>query len=384
MSMIRNQVLAVAVSIGLPLTLFSYTWPAKPVDALTADLSAFVSSEARTNDAVRGEFEALAKMLEGASGLAWMEPCFRTGEALLARSEGGELSDPVRRAGLFLLDYPVHVDNIGSNGCTAAERGVFESTMCAELAKARRRVIDEARAAKVPEGSLRIWRIYNMGFVLKGPRHTVLIDITYLPPYSNIPASDYADLADLADVLFVTHPHQDHCTFGLFRAMEERQKPVVVPCARLKCATGRVFADDSLAPREVAGVQVRNFLGDQGPNIPCNVYHLTIDGVTVVHNGDNYDRKKEAMLAKCPPADAIIGSTWNGIRLLVGHAAEAPGFDRNHAVVIPAHENEITHTVCHRESYCELYTDGARFGDREYPWPRIRPIHWGESLTVTR
>jgi predicted cupin superfamily sugar epimerase len=112
------------------------------------------------------------------------------------------------------------------------------------------------------------------------------------------------------------------------------------------------------------------------------VYLIEIDGVRVVHSGDNSDVAKESMLAKCPPADVIIASTWNHVHKTVGHCAAAPGFDRTKAVLIPTHENEITHVVSRRESYWEMFERKDRLGDRTFPWPCVRPLGYGECVVV--
>jgi hypothetical protein len=38
------------------------------------------------------------------------------------------------------------------------------------------------------------------------------------------------------------------------------------------------------------------------------------------------------------------------------------------------------HTVPHRESYQEMYERAERLGDRSFPWPRVCPIGFGESV----
>ena len=129
---------------------------------------------------------------------------------------------------------------------------------------------------------------------------------------------------------------------------------------------------------------MRNFLGNQGKDVPCNVYLIDIDGVLVAHNGDNSVMDKERMLSKCPPADVIIASTWNNVQGMVNCCAGAPGFDRTKSVLLPSHENELGHGVDHRESYHEMYTRKDRLGNREFPWPRVHPLGYGESFLFTK
>ena len=114
----------------------------------------------------------------------------------------------------------------------------------------------------------------------------------------------------------------------------------------------------------------------------CNDSLLMKSERRVAHNGDNSDIDKEKMLAKCPPADVIIASTWNRVRAMVGACAAAPGFDRSKAVLIPSHENEITHGVSNRESSWEMYERKDRPGGKSFPWPQVRRLGYGESIVV--
>jgi hypothetical protein len=51
----------------------------------------------------------------------------------------------------------------------------------------------------------------------------------------------------------------------------------------------------------------------------------------------------------------------------------------------PLHvDNELMHTVPHRESYREMYTSPARLGCPNFAWPRVFPLAFGESFTFLR
>ena len=60
------------------------------------------------------------------------------------------------------------------------------------------------------------------------------------------------------------------------------------------------------------------------------------------------------------------------------------GFDRTKSVLLPSHENELGHSVDHRESYREMFTRKDRLGNREFPWPRVHPLGYGESFLFTK
>ena len=408
------NVLRIAALAAVVVFASAFDWKPKPTAELKADLVAYANSIGETE---------LAEAVNGASATAkWMRAAIRRGAELLKASEGGDFNDKNREHGLRIIDYPLHLDNYDLKNSSPEDRQAFKEVIREYCAGARERVFAEVAAAKVPDGSLRLWRIYNMGYIIKGSKHTVAIDITARPkfydvvegrfmPDTNVVVwceADWKRLANLADMIFVTHPHGDHYDRAGIAAFVEAKKPVVVPCDLVAYTANRSakegpdgkyvaekkilttapccvkLTEDHLEPVDVGGVKVRNFLGNQGKDVPCNVYLIDIDGVLVAHNGDNSVMDKERMLSKCPPADVIIASTWNNVQGMVNCCAGAPGFDRTKSVLLPSHENELGHGVDHRESYHEMYTRKDRLGNREFPWPRVHPLGYGESFLFTK
>ena len=408
------KVLRLAALAAVVVFASAFDWKPKTTAKLKADLVAYANSVGETE---------LANAVKDASGTAeWMRASLKRGSELLKASEGGDFNDKNREHGLRIIDYPLHLDNYDQERSSAEDKKAFNEVVRDYCVSARERVFSEVAAATIPEGSLRLWRIYNMGYIIKGPKHTVAIDITARPELYTASGkyfvkdtntviwckADWKRLAELADMIFVTHPHGDHYNRAGIEAFVEANKPVVVPCDLVAYATNRPpkkgpdgkyvvekeilttapccvkLTEDHLEPVDVGGVKVRNFLGNQGVNVPCNVYLIDIDGVLVADNGDNYDMDKERMLSKCPPADVIIASTWNNVQGMVNCCAGAPGFDRTKSVLLPSHENELGHSVDHRESYREMYTRADRLGNREFPWPRVHPLGYGESFLFTK
>lgn len=404
------NVLRIAALAAVVVFASAFDWKPKPTAELKADLVAYANSIGETE---------LAEAVNGASATAeWMRAAIKRGSELLKASEGGDFNDKSREHGLRIIDYPLHLDNYDLENSSPEDRLAFKEVVRDYCVSARDRVFSEVAAAKIPDGSLRLWRIYNMGYIIKGPTHTVAIDITNRPLFYGMPDKPYAvdtehavwgkedcnRLAGLADMIFVTHPHGDHYFRDCIEAFIAAGKPVVLPCelveyvpamekkGRWWVATNSFttasccvkLTKDNAEPVDVKGVKVRNFRGNQGENVPCNVYLIDIDGVLVADNGDNYDMDKERMLSKCPPADVIIASTWNNVQGMVNCCAGAPGFDRTKSVLLPSHENELGHGVDHRESYREMYTRKDRLGNREFPWPRVHPLGYGESFLFTK
>ena len=140
-----------------------------------------------------------------------------------------------------------------------------------------------------------------------------------------------------------------------------------------------VLASDHADGLEIGGVRFWNFMGAQD-SVPCNTYLMDIDGVRVADNGDNSRKEREWNLTKCPPADIIVSSTWSFVTNIVRACQATPGFRNDRAIFLPSHENEIMHSVPHRESYRELYESHVRLGCPDFRFPRTFPLAWGESV----
>ena len=426
----RNASLLTIVSLILvPFVAQAFSWKAKTAGEEKVALIEFLNG---TQVAKEQTAALVARLVAQSNTTDWMQSAIDFGSELLRQTEGQTAVDPLRRLALETIDYPLHVDNYGPR-IVPAEMTAFNDMVIRYAREAKDRVLREVREAQVPEGELWIWRIYNMAFVLKGPRHTVAIDFTNRPeliakPYSELlkdfnsaiksgkgpktldfhagapqvwSETDWQAFADVVDIAFVTHPHGDHTSEPFLREMMHLKKPLVLPGDILCRAqvggkpqvnwvpfttreTCHKLTLDHSEPIDIGGISIRNFLGNQGKGVPCNVYLLEIDGVRIVDNGDNYARDKEKMLENAPPADVIIASTWNQVNHILGCVQKAEGFNPQTAAFLPAHENELGHSVNHRESYHEMYTDPNRLGNSVFPLERTFPLGWGECFKFRR
>lgn len=368
----------------LPFAGLALDWPSKTTAELKADCVRF----ARENG-----FAGFADRIASESNTTnWIGETICFCENRFNLSAGKDHTDPERRRTFWLLDYPLHVDNYAPT-TSKDEIAAYQSAVIAYLRRSIARVLREVKAAKVSPGSLQVWHIYNMAYVLKGARKTVLVDFTPHPFFGrNTPwtEADWQAFAELGDLLVITHPHGDHTSFPLMRRMRALGKTLVLPCKMRDRTTGENYvADDKVIvldrdhaePLSIDGVKFWNFMGNQGKGVPCNTYLIEIDGVRVVDNGDNSLKEREWNLVKCPPADIIISSTWSRVTNIVAACKATPGFKKDRAVFLPSHENELMHTVDHRESYREMYEDKRRLGCPGFEWPHVKPLAWGESLT---
>ena len=356
----------------------------------TAELKAECVRYARENG-----FADFADELEAQDDLTtWIDGTIRFCEGRLKACEDVSAFDCGRQRVLRLLDYPLHVDNCFPQ-MPKDEARAYERAAVDYVRRAVRRVLEEVKSTAVAQGSLRAWHVYNMAYVLKGPQHTVLIDFTPYPHFEGCETwtdADWQAFAEIGDVLAVTHPHRDHTSYPLMERMRTLGKPLVLPCAMTNRLTGvryeagddvHVLSSDHAEPVDIGGVKFWNFMGFQG-GVPCNTYLIEIDDVRVADNGDNSPKEREWNLVKCPPADVIISSSWSLVTNIVSACAATPGFNRDTAVFLPSHENELMHSVPHRESYQRLYGRTDRLGCPGFIWPRTAALAFGESTVFNR
>lgn len=79
------------------------------------------------------------------------------------------------------------------------------------------KLVAEIPATKVEQGSIAIWHLYNMGYVVKTPSHCFAVDLKH---------PDAAKLVPFIEFLMVTHHHGDHYTDAMNKAMAAAGKKV--------------------------------------------------------------------------------------------------------------------------------------------------------------
>ena len=254
------------------------------------------------------------------------------------------------------------------------------------------KVIKELEETTVQEG-VRIWKIYNMGFIARTKTVTLAFDLV-----SGITSGsqDFAMNPDeidrivrQCDALLITHYHQDHAEKSIAERFIESGLPVLAP--------EQVWANDPvhskiLHPDRTADktqkLKLKNntldivvYPGHQWRSIDNNVYLVkTPEGITLAHTGDqinegdfmiDYDWIDE--VAKNHHVDVLMPIAWTMdiFRIVKGFNPE---------LVLPGHELELGHTVWDRLPY---------WGDDEYlklnylelkasKYPVVVMI-WGES-----
>lgn len=79
------------------------------------------------------------------------------------------------------------------------------------------KVLDEVKSESVVSGEVKLWLVYNMGYVVKTPTHCFCIDLHHRRAKELVPYLEFA---------LVTHNHQDHYTFDFLASMDKANKKV--------------------------------------------------------------------------------------------------------------------------------------------------------------
>ena len=206
---------------------------------------------------------------------------------------------------------------------------------------------------------VRVYKIYNEAFVVRTKSVTIAFDISRCRCRGHkdpiIPTELAQKIVAKCDVMFLTHKHGDHVDSYIADLFIAAGKPVV--------ATPNILVDkEGVTHRRIDGevekfdltllngkkLKVNIFPGFQG-KLLNNVYVVTTpENYTVCHTGDMSGKSNFKWLAnvkdKAPKIDALIVNCWTGrIDKVI------PYFDPRY--VITGHENEMGHSIDHREAF---------------------------------
>lgn len=304
----------------------------------------------------------------------WIERSLGWANGIFDRFPPSVVEHPVRRAALIRLDDVLHIES-------APRKQLVQQFYRARIEKAVR----EIEAARVPAG-MRIWKLYNHGFFVRTPSVSLAFDIvsgTREPGFA-VDESLLERLAGQSDVLFISHRHGDHASTAAARLFIARNKPVLAPPG--------LWQDQELAAKltylkrsaaEVHSVPIRDggqtlkvvaYPGHQGEPVVNNVYLVTTpEGLTLVHTGDQSGAEGPgsdfdwiAQIGRDHQVDVLMPNCWTTDIKRVARGV-------NPKLILTGHENEMGHTVDHREDYTQTYN--RLFGTR-YPFIVMA---WGEA-----
>jgi len=241
------------------------------------------------------------------------------------------------------------------------------------------KVAGELQQNKPTGREIRVFRFYNHGFVVQTQQVTIAIDLIRggRPNEPFINESLMRSIVEQCDILFITHAHGDHTDLSVINMFAEQGKDVILPEPVLKEMNPplRVMRGDDMIT-ETIHLQTKNlslpvsvFPGSQG-NILNNVYMITLpDGQTIMHTGDQDFSEDLAAKAGACNIDILFVQCWM-LPMDKFVAGVKP------ALVITGHENEMLHTIDHREAYWLTF---RRISEITAPYVIMA---WGESYNI--
>jgi L-ascorbate metabolism protein UlaG (beta-lactamase superfamily) len=304
----------------------------------------------------------------------WIHRSLQWANDILNEYAPDVLEHPVRRAALIRLDDVLHIES-------APRKPLVQAFYRARIEQAVR----EIETTRVTSG-MRIWKLYNHGFLVRTPSVSFAFDIvpgTGEPGFA-VERQVLERLADQADALFLSHLHGDHANQGVVRLFLDRRKPVIAPESLWfgqEIAAPLTYLKRSATTVHIVPIQngqrtlhVVAYPGHQGETVTNNVHLVTTpEDFTVVHTGDQSGPEGPgsdfgwiAQVGAQHHVDVLLPNCWT---TNIGRVARGV----NPELILTGHENEMSHTVDHREDYTQTYNH--LFGSR-YPFIAMA---WGES-----
>ena len=358
------------ILLGFGMHAAAFDWKAQSNEALRNDMFCFVEDfRDRTSDPVLSSaldaFLKAQKNKAQSSPYQWIFDTHAFVDEMLEKyptekSEGGRCSFE-RKSLLLLRDYPMHADNKPADAPKDLKDAYVNSVrnLYADAEKDALGWLSNGRRSS----RLEIFKTYNMGFLFRSAGKVAAVDVQWSGSKDQM-----KEFASMIDVFFLTHPHEDHYTKELLEEVLNAGKTLVLPCDLLPEYVGDnkiIVGEDVVNPVSLGRISFVSRMGNQGKDVPCNVYVLSLGKWNIVHNGDNAVDEAECFLSRTK-VDVFVGACWNGIKDTMNHIKANPS--NAGCLYLSSHENEWEHTVDHRESYEELFRRDDRLGDEDYTY----------------
>ncbi|MDP4284338.1 MAG: MBL fold metallo-hydrolase [Bacteroidota bacterium] len=253
-------------------------------------------------------------------------------------------------------------------------------------------VIQELEQTKVEKG-VRIWKIYNMGFIARTKTVTLAFDLvsgsTSESPDFSMNQDEMDRIVRQCDALLISHRHEDHADIQMAQKFVDLDLPVLT--------TEETWSNEPIhskiihperSAEKLQHLKLKNytldlyvFPGHQLTSAINNVYLVkTPEGITLAHDGDQINEGNFMMdwdwidqVHKNQQVDVLMTNAWTTDIFRV-----VRGF--NPELVLPGHEIELGHTVWDRLPYWGddkyLGLNYAELKKSKYP---VVAMIWGES-----
>jgi L-ascorbate metabolism protein UlaG (beta-lactamase superfamily) len=186
---------------------------------------------------------------------------------------------------------------------------------------------------------MRIWLMYNHGFIVKTPSATFAFDLVHGYPQWDYRIPD--SILEQIQVLFISHRHGDHRNLELIKTVKDFGGEVVMPIEDKPGDFGTIY----LSPDQeltIAGLQVKAYDGLH-ELIPLRIYQVvTPEGLTIMHTGDN---QTSETLPSGVKVDILLLNAWvNESGFDTPVAGMRNSIDKlGPRLTIPGHIQELSH-----------------------------------------
>lgn len=254
-----------------------------------------------------------------------------------------------RKAALYLMDAVLHDTRMdGSPVITQFIEGRYEA------------ILEDMK--KPLKKGLKIYKLYNDGFVVKSKSVTVAWDIVRGPKMIETPKlisnEVIQKIVGQCDIMFLSHNHGDHVDKDVVNMFIEAGKPVVAPTDVLKKNEKVIHTrSEEIVEKSFTaanGVKLHTtILPGHQDKMMNNIYVVTTpEGYTFTQTGDQWNKEDLSWVLDVhkhiKPLDVLMINCWaNNLPETV------KGFDPK--LVLFGHENELGHTIDHREAYWLSY-----------------------------
>lgn len=206
------------------------------------------------------------------------------------------------------------------------------------------------------EKGMKVYKIYNDGFIARTGSVTLAFDVARGACKGKNLISDASirQIVDRCDVLFLSHNHGDHVDPVVVDMFLKAGKPVIAPTnvlpehKEIQHERSDKMIDKKIKLDKNKKIRVKIFPGNQS-ELMNNIYVVTTDEKkTVAHIGDQYNKEDMEWIVdihrRIPQPDVLVVNCWT-------HRMSdlVDGF--NPKLVVTGHENEMGHTIDHREAF---------------------------------
>jgi len=185
------------------------------------------------------------------------------------------------------------------------------------------------------DGTPTIWTMYNHGYIIMTEELTFAFDLVHgYWDYSLFPS----EIISRIDILFISHSHSDHYSYGIANQIKEQGGTIVVPSAISNYGTVSMEFGDTL---ELSGLKIKIHEGLH--SVPNAIFEVTTpDGIKFLHTGDN---QTSSRLPDVDGVDVLLLNAWVNES---GFTSAVVGMENSMnkikpSLIIPGHLQELGH-----------------------------------------